>query len=50
MYWSYFGPQVYRRLAAEAGLAVEREGCIGHGYAATDARAERHPYLVLRKC
>lgn len=46
MYWSNFGPERYRRLLAETGFRIEREGVVGGGFAGAEADEETHPILL----
>ena len=46
MYWSNFGPERYRRLLAETGFRIEREGVVGGGFAGAEADEEIPPILL----
>ena len=49
MYWSNFGPSTYRKLLAEAGFRIEREGVVRGGYDGVEAQEEVHPiYLAVQ--
>ncbi len=45
MYWSNFGPGTYRKLLADTGFRIEREGIVGAGLASVDALDEVHPFF-----
>ena len=45
MYWSNFGPSTYRKILAETGFEIEREGIVGAGLTNVDTLDEVHPFF-----
>ncbi len=45
MYWSNFGPSTYRKILAETGFEIEREGIAGAGLTNVDTLDEVHPFF-----
>jgi len=49
MYWSYYGPDVYRDMLQQTGFEIAAEGVVGHGYGGVEAPEERHPFFLARR-
>lgn len=45
MYWSNFGPGTYRKILAETGFGIEREGIVAGGRTDVDGQKEVHPFF-----
>jgi SAM-dependent methyltransferase len=49
MYWSNFGPEVYRDIAKRTIFRIEQEGIIGHGYNNPEEPEEIHPFIFCTR-
>ncbi len=49
MYWSNFGPGTYRKILAESGFGIEKEGIAGGGFKDADGQKETHPLFFASR-